>query len=52
MKPKYTFNNDNSSEDEPVFKTLGTNIDDAFDVEPEDDVDQCDYDVMDDEDYE
>lgn len=52
MKPKYTFNNDSSSDDEPVFTTLGTSIDDAFDVEPEDDVDECLEDDYGDDSYE
>lgn len=53
MKQPYTFNNDDTdSDDELVFNTLGTSINDAFGVEPEDDVDECEFDVMDDRDYE
>jgi hypothetical protein len=32
------------SDEEPVFKTIGTSIDDAFDIPEEDDDDFCDYD--------
>lgn len=48
QNPQYTFNGNSESEDELVFSTMGTDIDEAF--ESEDDVDECDYDEMDDRD--
>lgn len=52
MKPQYHFINDSSSEDEPVFTTLGTSIDEAFGVDLEDDVDECEEDDYGEDDYE
>lgn len=42
---------DSSSDDEPVFSTHGTSIDEAFgDFEADEDVDDVDFDSMDDKD--
>lgn len=49
-QPEYIFNNDNTSEDEFTFTTLGTDIDDAF-IENDDDVDEVIEDDYSEEEY-
>lgn len=44
MTPLDNFNDSSSSDEELVFTTHGTSVDEVYGGEPEDDVDECEED--------